>query len=160
MNLVAKNQFIKEQVPALIASLPAETSPEWGIMTAQHMVEHLSLTFILSTGRFEVPCITPPEKLDRAKAFLMSDKPLVRNVKVVGVLPVDKQVPLKYSNIGESKDTLYKSIHKFYGYFEGDTVHTLRLMHPVFGKLNFEEWVHFHVKHCTHHLTQFGLLSE
>ena len=31
-------------------------------------------------------------------------------------------------------------------------------LHPVFGELNFEEWVLLHYKHVTHHLRQFGLL--
>jgi hypothetical protein len=31
-------------------------------------------------------------------------------------------------------------------------------VHPVFGELNYEEWVRLHYKHVTHHLRQFGLL--
>jgi len=31
-------------------------------------------------------------------------------------------------------------------------------LHPVFGELNFEEWILLHYKHVTHHLKQFGLI--
>ena len=30
--------------------------------------------------------------------------------------------------------------------------------HPVFGDLDFEEWVLLHYKHVTHHLKQFGAM--
>ncbi|TXH28993.1 MAG: DUF1569 domain-containing protein, partial [Cyclobacteriaceae bacterium] len=30
--------------------------------------------------------------------------------------------------------------------------------HPVFGALNFDEWILLHYKHVTHHSRQFGLI--
>lgn len=153
-------QFIREEVPTLIAQLAQDTQPQWGMMTAQHVVEHLSLTFMMSIGRFEVPCVTPPDKLERARAFLMSDKPLQRNAKVKGVLPQDSLMPLRFPDINAAKEILYRSIQSFYTHFEKDEHQELKQMHPVFGELNFEEWLQFHGKHCRHHLTQFGVMRE
>jgi hypothetical protein len=31
--------------------------------------------------------------------------------------------------------------------------------HPVFGPLNFNEWILLHHKHMTHHARQFGLMD-
>ena len=33
-----------------------------------------------------------------------------------------------------------------------------KTLHPVFGELNFEEWVLLHYKHVGHHLKQFGMV--
>jgi hydroxymethylglutaryl-CoA reductase len=56
----------------------------------------------------------------------------------------------------EAVENLERSISHFEDYFK-ENVGKLT-MHPVFGELNFEEWVLLHYKHVTHHLRQFELL--
>ncbi len=149
-------QFITEKVPALLEGLTPETKPLWGIMTAQHVLEHLKLTIHGSVGKIKLPLLQAEEKVPRSYAFLMSDKPLFRNVK----LPFtsnDKPPPLHYANFEEAKAKLLAEIPKFYAYYQEEP--EARNMHPFFGNLNFEEWQVFHYKHFTHHLTQFGLIS-
>ena len=51
---------------------------------------------------------------------------------------------------------LQKSINEFVEHFAADK--NITTTHPVFGPLNFEEWVLLHYKHVTHHLRQFGLI--
>jgi hypothetical protein len=48
-----------------------------------------------------------------------------------------------------------KPVEDYYDYFEEnpDSI----FINPTFGPLNKEEWERFHIKHLTHHLTQFGL---
>jgi Protein of unknown function (DUF1569) len=50
---------------------------------------------------------------------------------------------------------LQKSIAEFIDYFKDDISKTT--LHPVFGELNFEEWILLHYKHMLHHGKQFGL---
>lgn len=47
------------------------------------------------------------------------------------------------------------AVKEFINKFSNDE--HLLVMHPVFGDLNFEEWILLHYKHVTHHLKQFGL---
>ena len=35
----------------------------------------------------------------------------------------------------------------------------IKTTNPVFGDLNYEEWIRFHSKHFAHHFKQFGLLE-
>jgi hypothetical protein len=56
----------------------------------------------------------------------------------------------------EALANLQKSITAFEDYFKDDKLKTA--LHPVFGELNFGEWVLLHYKHVTHHLRQFGLM--
>ena len=52
----------------------------WGIMSAQHMVEHLIQAVQLSNGTLDnKECMNPPEKLNVLKRFLLSSRPMPKN---------------------------------------------------------------------------------
>jgi hypothetical protein len=55
----------------------------------------------------------------------------------------------------ESAADLERQVQYFFQYFSGDE--EKKTLHPVFGELNFEEWVQLHHKHVKHHLKQFGV---
>ena len=59
-----------------IDQLGETDKPAWGIMTPQHMVEHLILAVRSGNGNLEVECFNPKEKLPILKRFLMSDRDL------------------------------------------------------------------------------------
>lgn len=140
---------------ATLKHLTPETQPIWGKMTAQHMVEHLSLVFTLSRGGLKVSL--PPETASTPRIkqlLLLSEKPLHRNF----VLPLlgEGLMPLQQNSLQEAKLNLMQEVTAFVDYF---TKHpAAAFQHPVFGKLNLQEWEVFHNKHVTHHLSQFGLL--
>jgi len=56
----------------------------------------------------------------------------------------------------ESLTELETELNGFFGYFSEDP--EKKTLHPVFGELNFAEWVQLHHKHVTHHLKQFGII--
>ena len=60
----------------LITQLNADTSPKWGKMSAQHMVEHLILAVQNGNGKLKLECFNPPEKLPVLKRYLLSSRPL------------------------------------------------------------------------------------
>ena len=80
-----------------INNLKPETKPQWGKMTAQHMVEHLITAVQISNGKEHFECFNPPEKLPALKRFLMSNRPLPRNF-VNPVIGPDN-LPLRYPDI-------------------------------------------------------------
>lgn len=139
-----KVEQLKEDTPAL-----------WGTMTAQHMLEHLLLPLEFSRGLFDVPLVSPIEKVEKIKRImLLSDAPLKRDFPAPFLSPGLQ--PLKFGSLAESKLALYKEIEAFLNFWKENP--SSIFTHPIFGPLNEKEWYVFHSKHFTHHLSQFGLV--
>ena len=138
-----------------LENLKPGTQPQWGKMTAQHMVEHLITAVQMSNGKVHFKCFNPPEKLPALRRFLMSDRPLPRNF-VNPVIGPDI-LPLQFPGLEETKEILESEINDYYNFFELNP--NVKPTNVTFGELNKEEWDQFHKKHFTHHLTQFKLLD-
>ncbi len=149
-----KLNFLKTDFVLLLESLPGDAKGNWGKMNAQQMVEHVSGFFKISSNKLHFDLVTPVEHLSKFKEFLMSEKEFRENTKAP-VLP-DTQLPLTKRNMQEALEELKDEINDFIEFFSGDEAK--KTLHPVFGELNFEEWVQLHHKHVKHHLRQFGLL--
>jgi len=148
---------MKSEIDELInkvGRLKENTTPNWGTMTAQKMVEHLVNTFRVSSAKIVVQCYTEERKLPVLKRFLMSDRSLPREFKS----PANELVPQDYQfqNIEIAKSNLLNEVEDYYNYYKQNP--DAIIMNPTFGELNKEEWERFHIKHLTHHLTQFSLL--
>ncbi len=150
-----KLHFIKNDFLQKVKTLQAAAAGNWGVMNAQQMVEHVSAFFKVSTGQIVFPLATAPEDLPKYKAFLLSDKMFRQNTKAL-VLPAEA-LPLRFADMQSALDELQQSIEHFFCRFEHEQ--GLITQHPVFGDLNFEEWVLLHYKHVTHHARQFGLME-
>ncbi|MBK8944563.1 MAG: hypothetical protein IPM32_04745 [Ignavibacteriae bacterium] len=138
-----------------LINLKPETKPLWGIMTPQHMVEHLTLAVKSSNGKFSVDkCLNPPEKYPILKKILLGPKPLPKNF-INPVLGEGLQ-PLIFNSLDSAKDELKLQIKEFFNYFKNNPNN--EPINATFGPLNFNEWLVFHKKHFTHHFTQFGLM--
>lgn len=138
-----------------ISKMPFDTPPQWGLMTLQHMIEHLAILFEVASGINRVDVITPADKVEKTKRlFLLSDRELQRNFKAP-ILPAEP-LPYKYNNLEEAISSLKTKIHGFEEYYKNNPNQTEN--HPVFGALNYSEWLHFHNKHFTHHFKQFALI--
>ena len=135
-------------------SLAETASPHWGIMTSQHMVEHLCQAVQLSNGVLEnKDCMNPEEKLPVLKRVLMSARPLPKNF--VNTVIGEGLKPLKYKSLIAAIEQLKKELKDFDDYFTKNK--DAKPINPTFGPLNKEEWIQFHKKHFTHHFEQFGL---
>jgi hypothetical protein len=151
-----KLSFIQNEFTPLVQQLAANTTGKWGKMNAQQMVEHVTAFFNVSTGRLQFPIVTPAEHLPKYKEFLMSDKEFRENTKAPQEVLGEEPLPLRKSSMDEAIAGLQQSINEFMDFFK-DAV-TRPTSHPVFGTLNFEEWVLLHYKHVVHHAKQFGVL--
>ncbi len=136
-----------------IEKLSSETKPLWGIMTPQHMVEHLLLTAKVSNTKIKVECFNPPEKIPTLKRFLLSDRPLPKNF--VNPLIGEGLQPLQFNSLEDAIAGLKTEIEDFRKFFENNP--DALITNPTFGELNKTEWEIFHKKHFTHHLSQFGI---
>ena len=141
-----------ELILSTVSTLDASQKPLWGAMSAQRMIEHLTDSVQVSSGKIELEQITPDDKLDRMISFLESDKPMAKNIEVSFA---GKDVPLRHEEIELAIDELVEEwidFEELYASNEG-----LKIPHPYYGPLNFEQWLRLHSKHFTHHFEQFGL---
>lgn len=151
-----KALYIRTSFPESVAHLSADTEALWGKMSVQQMVEHVTGFFKVSTNELHFPLVTPEEHLPKFKEFLLSDKQFRENTKAP-VLP-EEPLPVTTPDLSMAISHLRAAIEKFFQFYE---LHPdLKIAHPVFGPLNFEEWILLHYKHVTHHARQFGLLPR
>lgn len=145
------NRFLEK-----VGELSSESKPQWGIMSSQHMVEHLLLTVKVSNSKIKVECFNPPEKIPTLKRFLLSERPLPKNF--INPLIGEGLLPLQFNNFEDAVAGLKIEIEDFYKFFE-DNPEAI-ITNPTFGELNRTEWEIFHKKHFIHHLAQFGITFD
>ncbi len=146
--------FLKEEVPHLLDSLQADNQPIWGLMSAQHMLEHVSALLYISLGKKAFPLMTPPDQLESSRAWLMSHKEFPISFAAPGI-PANPG-PLRFASLEEAKEKLLESLAAFFQKYTENP--EAEAVHPVFGSINKEQWEQFHFKHIQHHLMQFGLI--
>ena len=152
----AKLDFICKDYVHLMNGLPAETKGKFGKMNIQQAVEHLSDVFKISSGKLKLDLVTPVEHLPRYMDFLYSDKEFRENTKAPANILSEEPAVVRLASIGEALAELQNEINAFADFFSNNP--GKKTSHPVFGDLNFEEWVLLHYKHVTHHLRQFELI--
>ena len=144
-----------------LENIKDDTKPVWGIMTPQHMVEHLTIAVQSSTGKIVFDrFITPENRIAIAKRFLNSSRPLPKLFvnEVISEEIGEGLIPLSNNDLSSAIIELKKEVEYFDEYF---TINPeAKPINATFGPLDHEEWITFHNKHFTHHLAQFGLLVE
>ena len=151
-----KLHFITKECMPLFKNLSTNAMGNWGKMNGQQMVEHVAAFFLVSTEKIKFDLVTPAEHLPKYREFLFSDKEFRENTKAPGNVIGEEALPLRYANMDEALKKLSESIAYFEYFFKDDA--DKKTLHPVFGELNYEEWVLLHYKHVRHHLRQFGVL--
>lgn len=152
--LTTKTKMDRESIVSRLKNLSEDSPREFGIMTPQHMVEHLILTVKLSYDRIKIPEFEPNEKqLMQKQALLYSDISFPRGIRAPGI--GDQLLDLRFSDLEIAKLELLKSINDYNSYFESNP--EAKTVHPRFGKLTYQEWERFHKKHFEHHFVQFGI---
>ena len=147
--------YNKQDLTERLNNLKVDSQPVFGKMSAQHVIEHLAITFMISNGKLPRQLVTPPEKVARYKAvFFEPDKEFPSGIKapVLG----DEPLPLRYPDLPSAIQKFWKEFDAFETYYAENP--DSKPMHPVIGELDKEEWVLFHNKHVTHHFKQHGLV--
>ncbi len=152
----SKIKFIKTDFIALLHSLTSEQKGKWGLMNAQQMIEHVTAFFKISTGRISFSLVSPAEHLPKLREFLWSDKEFRENTKGPETVIPAEPLPIRHATIGIAIEKLEREINSFFEIFKNDP--EKKIVHPVFGELNFEDWLQLHYKHIRHHAKQFDLL--
>jgi predicted transcriptional regulator len=138
-----------------LSQLTATTKPTWGTMTAQRMVEHLTDTLRIATGKNPQQLAIPEEKLPSMLRFLESDKEMAPNIAVDFATPDMKE---RNEELELAIDEFVDEWLAFEELFSEQANHTA--IHPFYGPLNGEQWMRLSQKHHTHHFKQFGLIKS
>lgn len=147
--------FFQVTIPKIIDDIKGDEPAIWGMMNVHQMLEHLLFPLNFATTTNPIILVTPEEKLQRQREFLISEFGMPRNFKTP-FLPADKTVPLINQNLQDAKEMLKDTIQQFLAVVNVPGFTTK--LHPVFGQLNKQEWLTFQYKHFSHHFMQFGLL--
>jgi len=149
-------EMTEEKISECLSKLSEDAKPKWGIMTAQHMIEHLEYTYKIAAGEIQDFEIATPEKiLEKVKNSLYNYKKFPQNSQFP-LLEKDTLDTLKYGDLATAIEKFKGQREAYLDYFKERPDATLRNM--VFGDLNKYEWYLMERKHLNHHFDQFGLL--
>ncbi|MBR9756626.1 MAG: phenylacetic acid degradation bifunctional protein PaaZ [Algicola sp.] len=161
LTMVEKKQetFVEmtdEKIEACLSKLTAETKPKWGIMTPQHMVEHLEYTYKITSGEIQDFEVATPEKiLDKVRASLYNYDKFPQNAQFPQ-LEKDKLDALQHPDLETAIAKFKAQREKYIEFFKENP--DAKLKNLVFGELNRYESYLLERKHLNHHFEQFGLI--
>ncbi|MBC7902840.1 MAG: hypothetical protein H7Y27_05430 [Gemmatimonadaceae bacterium] len=151
-----KISFIRTGFLELLKKAEPSVAPAWGKMSFQQMVEHMVLVFKNANGKLKQEIVTPADKLELMRAFMMGPKEFRENTKSP-VFP-EEPLPLHFPNSLAALAKLETEIAHFFEVYQRDP--ELLIRNPVFGDLNYEESLTLLYKHTRHHARQFGLIQD
>lgn len=152
---IEKENFLRTKFVACLQQLNPSTPPKWGKMSVQQMIEHFGGDAVRNAnGRLVIgKIVTPPDRLNAMREFMMSDKPFKENTK--NPLMAEETAPLRYKTVQAAIGALQQELIYFFEAYAKNPAMTV--INPFFGELNFEENVQLLYKHALHHLRQFGV---
>ncbi len=143
-------EYLTVRVPELLKELTLKHRPTFGIMSPQHMVEHLIWVSKSSVKNIGAPEGEPTEAQIGFKKFVQKGANFRYAHKDIKRENLD---PPRMGNIEEAIALVPEAINRLY---KNDKDHVF--YNPMMGAFTFEEMELFHRKHYEHHLQrQFGL---
>lgn len=152
--LQEKENFLKNEYLPILRKATAGQPAKWGKMDVQQMIEHMRDVFKVANGKIVLPLMnTDPEKLEKQRAFIMTDQLFRENTRVP-VMPEEPR-PHKYDSLEEAIARLEPELNDVFVAYAADARKTT--LNPIFGDLDYEQQINLLHKHALHHLRQFGL---
>ena len=161
LTMVQKKQEVfvemtEDKINTCLSALKEDMKPKWGIMTPQHMVEHLEYTYKIASGEIQDFEIATPEKiLDKVHNSLWNYDKFPKNSQFPQ-LEKDTLEPLKHPDLATAIEKFKAQREKYLEFFKENP--DAKLKNLVFGELNKYESYLLERKHLNHHFEQFGLL--
>jgi oxepin-CoA hydrolase/3-oxo-5,6-dehydrosuberyl-CoA semialdehyde dehydrogenase len=160
LTMVEKKQTVfpeitEDYIKSAFAKMSADSKPNWGTMTPQHMLEHLEMIYRIASGEiqgFEVA--TPKEYLEKVAVTLWDFNKMPHNHK----MPLLKDGALEeliHPDLETAKAKLLEARAEYLDFFKRNPKATHN--NAVFGELNKYEWILLERKHVNHHFEQFNL---
>lgn len=149
-------EMTEEKIQECLSNLKEDAKPKWGIMTPQHMLEHLEYTYRIASGEIQDFEIATPEKiLEKVHNSLYNYDPFPKNSNFP-LLEKNKLDDLKHPDFATSVEKFKEAREDYIAYFKENP--DAKLKNLVFGELNRYESYLLERKHLNHHFEQFNLL--
>ncbi len=156
---MGKFEFIVNESPKYLKLLKEDTPSSWGDITAQQMVEHLSLEIAYASKKIVPKNLISPERMAFWKAkFFNNNMAIPKNFTAKGLLPAGQVLPARFSDLNEAICIYTITVNEFAQYFKKDL--TQVTFHPFFGYLSYDEWLYYLDRHIKHHFSQFSLFDK
>ena len=154
-----KNPYAKiteESLTTTLSKLKDDTKPSWGIMTAQHMVEHMQFHYEVAMEKRAASLVTPEDRLEKTVEIVVySHVPMMKEFDHP-LLNKGKTEELRYPDLATAKAELINSYHAYETFFKENQ--GKQTMNSIFGNMTKFEWDLLGRKHFDHHFRQFKLL--
>ena len=148
-------QFLTEELPALLRTLPVDRKANFGLMTPQHMVEHLSyVTKVMPKKQG-----APPTELSKSQQYFRRfvDKGCPFEYRPRDGVTASDLSPLRAVNMEAAIRDLEGAIQRLYDLWDQTPDH--RSYNEMMGSFNLSELERFAYQHGRWHAYQFGLLD-
>jgi oxepin-CoA hydrolase/3-oxo-5,6-dehydrosuberyl-CoA semialdehyde dehydrogenase len=161
LTMVQKKQDVfvemtEDKIEDCLVHLKEDAKPKWGIMTPQHMIEHLEYTYKIASGDLQDFEVATPEKiLEKVHNSLYNYDKFPKNSRFP-LLEKDTLDTLKHVDLITAIGSFKTQRGKYNAFFKDNPDAILSNM--VFGELNKYEWYLLERKHLNHHFEQFNLL--
>ncbi len=142
--------YLKEKLNALTES----TKPKWGLMTPQHLVEHMEFFTQMALGNVPTEITTPEKYLEKTQDSLWNYKSMPKEFDHP-ILRKGEVEDLRFESLQEAKDAFWKAYDELEIFFKENPKATVK--NTVFGHLSKYEFSLLNRKHWAHHFEQFGL---
>jgi oxepin-CoA hydrolase/3-oxo-5,6-dehydrosuberyl-CoA semialdehyde dehydrogenase len=143
-------KYLEEKFDALTEN----TKPKWGLMTAQHLVEHFEFFTNMALGKIPCEIVTPADRVEKFQESLWNYFPMPKSFDHP-VLKKGETEELNHANLAEAKKAFFAAYDELELFFENNPNATVP--NPVFGNLDAYDWYLLSRKHFAHHFEQFGL---
>ena len=147
--------FNKANVAKALDKLTENHTPKWGMLTPQHMVEHLEFFIQMAMGKVETEIITPEKRIERFKESLFNYRAMPRSFDHP-LLKEKELEDLRFGNLAEAKASLLAAIDDYEIFFKENP--GIETPNTIFGMLDKQLWDLMNRKHFHHHFSQFGLV--
>ena len=161
LTMVEKKQEVfvemtNEKVEACINKLTQDAKPKWGILTPQHLLEHLEQGYRIMSGEIQDFEIATPEKiLEKVHHSLYNYEKFPQGT----AFPTMKKGELEdliHPDFETAKTKFFEARAAYQSFFKENPEAVMKNM--VFGELNRYESYLLERKHLNHHFEQFGLI--
>ena len=144
-----------QKVGDLLSGLSDNTRPQWGLMSPQHMLEHLEYFNLVALRQVQADMVTPPERVSKYTESLYNYRKMPRNFQLE-LFRKGETEDLRFQSLAEAKAAFLSSLQAVEEAFKNNP--DFKAYSPTFGELNRYEWKLNCQKHFQHHFEQFGLL--
>jgi oxepin-CoA hydrolase/3-oxo-5,6-dehydrosuberyl-CoA semialdehyde dehydrogenase len=161
LTMVEKKQEVlvemtDDKIAECLAKLNESAKPNWGILTAQHLLEHLEQGYRIMSGEIQDFEIATPEKiLDKVHHSLYNYEKFPMGTN----FPTMKKGELEdliHPDFETAKAKFFESRAQYKAFFKENPEAVMKNM--VFGELNRYESYLLERKHLNHHFEQFNVL--